>query len=80
MIGWFNPLQTAGFELEYGVYTPVVSGLGSRSSEEPHVFGPLEPGPLEKNSRSRGRLEKSAGAGFKTAKKLAGSPALVNIS
>ena len=48
MIRWFNPLQTAGFELEYGVYTPVVSGLGNRSSEEPHVFGPLEPGPLEK--------------------------------
>ena len=31
MIGWFNPWQTAGFELEYGVYTPVVSGLGNRS-------------------------------------------------
>ena len=30
---------------------------------EPGVFGPLEPEPLEKNTRSRSRLGKKSGAG-----------------
>ena len=34
---------------------------------EPGVFGPLEPEPLEKKTRSRSRLGKKSGAGAEAA-------------
>ena len=51
--------------------------IKSRSRKEPHVFGPLEPEPLEKKNQEPEQLEKKwvAGAG----KKLAGSPALALV-
>ena len=33
------------------VGSPIKAGLRSRSREEPHVFGPLEPEPLEEKKQ-----------------------------
>ena len=36
------------------VGSPIKAGLRSRSREEPHVFGPLEPEPLEEKKTGGG--------------------------
>ena len=41
----------------------ILPNLTNSQEPEPFFFGPLEPEPLQKNSRSRSRLGKKSGAG-----------------
>ena len=52
----------------------ILPNLTNSQEPEPVFIGPLEPEPLEKNTRSLSRLGKKSGAG--AVKKLAGSSVL----
>ena len=54
-----------------------ISNIHLNNSQEPelHVFGPLEPKPLEKTFKSQSRLGKKSGAGSRFEEKKSGARA-----